>query len=113
MKYGTGSLREEKNKEESSQATGDVEKTSKRQQRFGEKSKFLLSGFVKGEDTLTKSGAILDIPRHAGGRVLLYSFNPLHRYLNHHDHNFVYNAILNWNDFPDPEPKDHPALTTD
>jgi hypothetical protein len=36
---------------------------------------------------LEKKAVILDVPRHAGGRVLLYSFNPLHRHLNHGDHN--------------------------
>ena len=32
------------------------------------------------------------------GRVVLYAFNPLHRYLNHADFRWVYNAVLNWND---------------
>ena len=72
-----------------------------------------MSGFVKGKDELEKRAAILDVPRTAGGRVILYSFNPLHRHLNHHDHNYVFNALLHWNDFPDPEPKDHPKLVKD
>ena len=75
--------------------------------------KFLLSGFVDKQKELGKKGAIIDIPRNDGGRVILYSFNPMHRYLNHGDHNYVFNALLNWNDFPDAEPKDHPRLLKD
>lgn len=75
--------------------------------------KFLLSGYVTGQSDLERKGVVLDVPRHAGGRVLLYSFNPMHRYLNHHDHNYVFNAILHWNDFPPPEPKAHAGLATD
>ena len=73
----------------------------------------MLSGYLTGEEDLVKKALIVDVPRHAGGRVLLYSFNPMHRHLNHSDHNYVYNAILNWNDFPAPEPKDHPGLVLD
>ncbi|MEK7794593.1 MAG: hypothetical protein AAB353_08680, partial [Candidatus Hydrogenedentota bacterium] len=75
--------------------------------------KFLLGGFIDKQSALEKQAAILDVPRNAGGRVVLYSFNPLHRYLNHHDFNYAFNAILNWNDFPDPKPKDHPQLVKD
>jgi hypothetical protein len=59
----------------------------------------VLSGFVRGEDAINGKPAILDVP--AGrGRVILFSFNPLHRYLNLSDFRFVYNALLNWNDLP-------------
>jgi hypothetical protein len=63
------------------------------------KKPLVLSGFVKGEDAVDGKPAILDMP--AGkGRVILFSFNPLHRYLNHSDFRFVYNILLNWNDLP-------------
>jgi hypothetical protein len=32
--------------------------------------------------------------------VILFAFDPLHRYLNHADFRFVYNVLLNWNDLP-------------
>jgi hypothetical protein len=61
--------------------------------------RFVLSGFVRGEDAVNGKPAILDLP--AGkGRVLLFAFDPLHRYLNLSDFRFVYNALLNWNDLP-------------
>ena len=59
----------------------------------------LISGGMRGEDTLEGRPAILDIP--AGpGRVLAYNFNPLHRDLNHSDYRFLWNALLNWNALP-------------
>jgi hypothetical protein len=64
-----------------------------------EDNRLVLSGFVRGEDMVNGKPAILDLP--AGkGRVILYAFDPLHRFLNLSDFRFVYNAILNWNDFP-------------
>ena len=64
-----------------------------------EDQRLVLSGFVRGEDQVDGKPAILDLP--AGkGRVILFAFNPLHRYLNLSDFRFVYNAILNWNDLP-------------
>jgi len=64
-----------------------------------EDNRLVLSGFVRGEDAINGKPAILDLP--AGkGRVILFSFNPLHRFLNLADFRFVYNALLNWNDLP-------------
>jgi hypothetical protein len=56
-----------------------------------------LSGMVKGEEHMDGKPAILDIPRGAG-RIVVYTFNPLHRYLNLSDFGLAYNAILHWND---------------
>jgi hypothetical protein len=56
-----------------------------------------VSGLVKGEEMLSTKPAILDVPCGAG-RVVLFAFNPLHRFLNHSDFRLVYNAIMNWND---------------
>ncbi len=85
----------------------------KSEEKSEEKGKFLQSGFVEGQETLEKFAAIVDIPRNDGGRVILYSFNPMHRYLNHGDFNYVYNALLHWNDFPDGKPKDNSNLVKD
>jgi len=62
--------------------------------------RLVLSGFVRGEDAVDGKPAILDVPV-GKGRVILFSFNPLHRYLNQSDFRFVYNALLNWNDLPE------------
>jgi hypothetical protein len=60
-----------------------------------------LSGLVKGEDDLAAKPAILDVPA-GSGRVVLFAFNSLHRFLNHSDFRLVYNVILNYNDLPAP-----------
>jgi hypothetical protein len=64
-----------------------------------DKKDLVLSGFVRGKDVVDGKPAILDIPS-GRGRVVLFNFNPMHRYLNHSDFRFVYNVILNWNDLP-------------
>jgi hypothetical protein len=126
LKYGTKPLREDEEKDKKEEETketgaateGDAAKAeeAKPEEKKAEekpKGKFLQSGFVEGQDTLEKAGAIVDVPRTDGGRVILYSFNPMHRYLNHGDFNYVYNALLHWNDFPDGKPLDHPQLVKD
>ena len=55
-----------------------------------------MSGMVRGQDEIVGQSAIFDIPVRKG-RVIAFTFNPLHRYLNHHDFPFVWNALLNWN----------------
>ncbi|MFQ5601539.1 MAG: M14 family zinc carboxypeptidase, partial [Candidatus Krumholzibacteriia bacterium] len=59
----------------------------------------VLSGFVKEPGKLDGKPAILDVPV-GDGRVVLFSFNPLHRHLNLSDFRLVYNVLLNWNDLP-------------
>jgi hypothetical protein len=59
----------------------------------------VLSGHVGDEKALSGQAAILDLPV-GDGRVILFSFNPLHRYLNHSDFRLVWNIVLNWNDLP-------------
>ena len=68
-------------------------KTEKKDDRF------VLSGLARGKEELDGKPAILDVPT-GKGRVILYAFDPLHRYLNLADFRFVYNALLNWNDLP-------------
>jgi hypothetical protein len=58
-----------------------------------------LSGAVFGESDLKGKPAVLDL-RAGEGRVILYAFNPMHRYLNHADFGLLYNAILTYNDGP-------------
>ena len=64
-----------------------------------EKKDLVLSGFTKGKDVVDGKPAIIDLPS-GRGRVVLFNFNPMHRYLNHSDFRFLYNVLLNWNDLP-------------
>ncbi|MFY9824313.1 MAG: M14 family zinc carboxypeptidase [Thermoanaerobaculia bacterium] len=62
-------------------------------------NRLVLSGFVRGEDAINGKPAILDLPV-GKGRIILFAFNPLHRFLNIADFRFVWNVLLNWNDLP-------------
>jgi hypothetical protein len=66
----------------------------------GDDRPYLLSGMVRNEEAIVGQPALLDLPAGASGagRVIAFSFNPLHRYLNHHDARLVFNALLFWND---------------
>jgi hypothetical protein len=64
-----------------------------------EDPRLVLSGFVRGEDVVNGKPAVLDVPV-GKGRIVLFAFNPLHRYLTHSDFRLVWNVILNWNDLP-------------
>ena len=62
----------------------------------------VVSGGAKGEEELHGRPAILAVPT-GKGTIVAYNFNPLHRYLNHSDHRFLWNAILNWQQLIDAE----------
>jgi Zinc carboxypeptidase len=71
----------------------------KEEEKPKENPRLVLSGFVRGEDVVNGKPAILDVPV-GKGRIILFAFNPLHRYLTHSDFRLVWNVILNWNDLP-------------
>ncbi len=56
---------------------------------------YVLSGMVRNEQTIIGQGSIFNVPSGAG-RVIAFTFDPLHRYLNHHDAPLVWNVLINW-----------------
>ncbi|AQG78278.1 M14 family zinc carboxypeptidase [Spirosoma montaniterrae] len=62
---------------------------------------YVLSGMVKNEQAIIGHGAIFNVPVGAG-RVVAFTFDPLHRFLNHHDAPMVWNALINWNQLNTP-----------
>jgi hypothetical protein len=56
---------------------------------------YVLSGMVRGQDEIIGQAAILDVPV-GKGRVIAFTFDPLHRFLNHHDFPLVWNALMTW-----------------
>jgi hypothetical protein len=66
--------------------------------RFADEEGICLSGIIKDEKTLNGKAAIIDLPL-GKGHVLLFTFNPFWRDLSHSSYMFVFNAILNYNDF--------------
>jgi hypothetical protein len=59
-------------------------------------SPIVISGGGKNPEAMEGRPAILDVPE-GKGHVLVYNFNPMHRDLNHADHRYLWNGIINWN----------------
>ncbi len=57
---------------------------------------YVLSGMVRNEQTIIGHGSIFNVPV-GQGRLIAFTFDPLHRYLNHHDSPLVWNTLINWN----------------
>jgi len=74
---------------------GDVDKSTVVLQWGAESQPMVVSGGAKDEDRLQGRPAILSVPTGRGA-IVAYNFNPMHRYLNHSDHRFLWNAIMNW-----------------
>ena len=117
LQYGTKLLSDEEEKDEGPmlgipdpEETGDtaVENLETSPDRGVSESgddAYVLSGMVRNEQAIIGHGAIFDVPV-GQGRVVAFTFNPLHRYLNHHDFPLLWNALLNWNDMPGEEAVD-------
>ena len=56
---------------------------------------YVLSGMVRNEQAIVGNGAIFTVPVGTG-RVVAFTFDPLHRYLNLHDAPLVWNVLINW-----------------
>ncbi len=59
---------------------------------------YVLSGMVRNEQTIIGHGAIFNVPVGAGA-LIAFTFDPLHRFLNHHDAPLVWNILINWDHF--------------
>ncbi|NIM20608.1 MAG: hypothetical protein GTO51_10330 [Candidatus Latescibacteria bacterium] len=98
LQYGTKIQKEDEDtSEEEDMGGADEGEEENREKKVKPEEPLCVSGIVKGEKHLDGQPAILDIPT-GNGRVILFSFNPLHRYMTHANFAFVYNAILHWND---------------
>jgi len=84
-------------------ADSEGEKTDDQTEKKADKkdNSLVISGGIKGASELDGKPAILDIPV-GEGRVVAFNFDPIHRTLTRSDFRMVWNAILNWNDFPPP-----------
>jgi len=66
--------------------------------RYAKEGDVCLSGIVKNQNEIKGKAAILDVPV-GKGHIVLFTFNPFWRDLSHGNYMFVFNAILNHNDF--------------
>ena len=90
----------ESRKDSARAATSEHESTAAGgEEKKGSADSYVVSGMVRNEKEIVGEGAVFDVPVRKG-RVIAFTFDPLHRYLNHHDFPMVWNAILNWNDHP-------------
>src|SRR5690606_27383833 len=70
-------------------ARGSDSDVPARSDRSAGDGRYVLSGMVRNEDVMVGQG-----------RIIAFSFNPLHRFLNHHEVPLVWNALMSWNDMP-------------
>ena len=56
---------------------------------------YVRSGMVRNEKSIIGNGAVFNVPV-GEGRIVFFTFNPLNRYLNHHDSGLLWNVIINW-----------------
>lgn len=95
MQYGTKPLKDEV------EYTGPImgmpdRKVTKEKKDEKKDPPYVLSGMVRNEQTIIGHGGIFNVPQGAG-RIIAFTFDPLHRFLNHHDAPLVWNALINWN----------------
>ena len=80
----------------------ETDKAKEDEKPDGDKAKkapLVRSGIVKDPSSLERKPALLDVPI-GKGRALLFSWNPAHRFQNHHDLGYLMNALLFFNDMP-------------
>ena len=96
--YGTDPLKDEKPYEGEIMGMAEEEEMEEEieEEKKGKETPYLISGMVRNEKTIIGQGAIFNAP-HGDGRVVFFTFNPLHRYLNHHDSPLLWNVLINWN----------------
>jgi len=73
------------------------DKTKKKETKAKPIPLVLSGGILSGKGALDGAPAILETSV-GNGQVVLFGWNPMHRHLNHHDHAFIYNALMFWND---------------
>jgi len=95
LQYGTKPLKDE------IEYTGPImgmpdRKAAKEKKEEKKDPPYVLSGMVRNEQTIIGHGGIFNVPQ-GSGRVIAFTFDPLHRFLNQHDAPLVWNALINWN----------------
>lgn len=95
LQYGTKPLKDEEKYTGPILGMPDKKETPAAKDSAKKDVPYVLSGMVRNEQTIIGNGAIFNVPVGAG-RVIAFTFDPLHRYLNLHDAPLVWNALINW-----------------
>lgn len=95
LQYGTKPLKDEEAYNGPIMGMPDRKVEEKKNDKPKSEGPYVLSGMVRNEQTIIGHGTIFNVPV-GKGRVIAFTFDPLHRYLNHHDAPLVWNALINW-----------------
>lgn len=97
LQYGTKSLKEDEEYNGPIMGLPD-RKTAKEitPAKPKKEESYVLSGMVRNEQTIVGHGGIFNVPVGTG-RLVAFTFNPLHRYINLHDAPMIWNTLINWN----------------
>lgn len=103
MQYGTKPLKDEEEYKGAIMGMPDKKPVKEAPKAASAKKEdpYVLSGMVRNEQTIIGHGAIFNVPV-GSGRVVAFTFDPLHRYLNHHDAPLLWNVLINWNHLDTP-----------
>lgn len=95
LQYGTKVLKDEEEYKGAIMGMPDVKPAKVTPPKTVKETPYVLSGMVRNDQTIVGHGAIFNVPVGAG-RVVAFTFDPLHRYLNLHEAPMVWNAIMHW-----------------
>lgn len=97
LQYGTKPLKDEEPYKGPILGMPDKQESKEMPDKANDKKEppYVLSGMVRNEQSIIGHGTIFNVPSGAG-RVIAFTFDPLHRYLNHHDAPLVWNVLINW-----------------
>ena len=96
LQYGTKPLKDEEPYTGPIMGMENPNKTLEKKGDSGKQAPYVRSGMVRNEQTIIGHGGIFNVPI-GKGRVVAFTFDPLHRFLNHHDAPLVWNTLINWN----------------
>lgn len=66
--------------------------------KYAKTDDLLMSGYIKGAKEIKGKAAMVNVPVE-NGRVIMFNFNPLHRFQTKMDFMLVFNILLNFDDF--------------
>lgn len=95
VQYGNKPLKDEIDFEGPIMGMPDKPKAEKITKKEEKDPPYVIAGMVRNEDKIVGHGSVFNVPV-GKGNVLAFTFDPLHRYLNHADAPMVWNAIINW-----------------
>ncbi len=95
LQYGTKPLKDEEKYTGPILGMPDKKEMPAASEAVKKEAPYVLSGMVRNEQTIIGHGAIFNVPVGTG-RVIAFTFDPLHRFLNLHDAPLVWNVLINW-----------------